>query len=111
MIELTRLNGNRIAVNCDLIQSAESSPDTLLTLVTGEKIIVTESLAEIIDRMAAWRARTLAEAACMNPSNGAAAALHALSATRAVSACGQGDNEEIDEPSAGAMRRRRRAEF
>jgi flagellar protein FlbD len=43
MIELTRLNGHKIAVNCDLIRYAEASPDTVLTLVTGEKLIVLES--------------------------------------------------------------------
>jgi flagellar protein FlbD len=43
MIELTRLNGHKITVNCDLIRYAEASPDTMLTLVTGEKLIVLES--------------------------------------------------------------------
>ena len=43
MIELTRLNGHKIAVNCDLIRYAEASPDTVLTMVTGEKLIVLES--------------------------------------------------------------------
>ena len=37
MIELTRLNGISLVVNSDLIQYAESSPDTTLTLVNGEK--------------------------------------------------------------------------
>jgi flagellar protein FlbD len=43
MIELTRLNGNKIMVNCDLIRYVEASPDTVLTLVTGEKLIVLEN--------------------------------------------------------------------
>jgi flagellar protein FlbD len=43
MVELTRLNGHRIVVNCDLIKLAEATPDTTLTLVTGEKLIVRES--------------------------------------------------------------------
>src|SRR6202020_1167164 len=43
MIQLTRLNGCRLDVNCDLIKYAESSPDTVLTLVTGEKLVVLES--------------------------------------------------------------------
>jgi len=47
MIELTRLNGHKIAVNCDLIRFAEVSPDTVLTLVTGEKLIVRETCAEV----------------------------------------------------------------
>src|ERR1700679_2669509 len=36
MIELKRLNGSPLAVNCDLIKYAEASPDTVLTLITGE---------------------------------------------------------------------------
>jgi len=47
MIQLTRLNGHTIAVNGDLIRFAEASPDTVLTLVTGEKLIVRESCAEV----------------------------------------------------------------
>ncbi len=43
MIHLTRLNGNPLVVNSDLIKYAESSPDTMLTLVNGEKIVVLES--------------------------------------------------------------------
>lgn len=47
MIQLTRLNGHTISVNGDLIRFAEASPDTVLTLVTGEKLIVRESCAEV----------------------------------------------------------------
>ena len=36
MIELTRLNGNPIVLNSDLIKAAEASPDTMLTLINGE---------------------------------------------------------------------------
>jgi flagellar protein FlbD len=51
MIELTRLNGNPLYVNCDLIKWAESAPDTLLTLINGEKIVVRESCAELVERV------------------------------------------------------------
>ena len=40
MIELTRLNGSVMVLNSDLIKIAESSPDTMLTLITGENTIV-----------------------------------------------------------------------
>jgi hypothetical protein len=40
MIELTRLNGSPLAINCDLIKYAEAAPDTVLTLITGEKLVV-----------------------------------------------------------------------
>src|SRR5271166_3297504 len=63
MIELTRLNGISLVVNSDLIQYAESAPDTTLTLVNGEKIIVCESTTEVIDLTVAYRARLMREAA------------------------------------------------
>ena len=44
MIELTRLNGNPMVLNSDLIKTAEASPDTMLTLINGEKLIVREEL-------------------------------------------------------------------
>ena len=67
MIELTRLNGNRLAVNGDLIQFAEAAPDTLLTMVTGEKMLVAESLTEVSERMLAFRARTMCSASGWSP--------------------------------------------
>ena len=51
MIELTRLNGNPLYINCDLIKWAEAAPDTLLTLIDGEKIVVRESCAELVERI------------------------------------------------------------
>ncbi len=59
MIELTRLNGQRFRVNCDLIKSSESSPDTVLTLVTGEKMVVVESPAQIFEAVVSYRAEVL----------------------------------------------------
>jgi flagellar protein FlbD len=51
MIDLTRLNGHRLLVNSDLIKFAEPAPDTTITLVTGEKLIVRESCDELIERV------------------------------------------------------------
>jgi len=62
MIHLTRLNGNPLVVNSDLIKYAESSPDTMLTLVNGEKIVVLESCSEVVERTIAYRARVFGEA-------------------------------------------------
>ena len=63
MIELTRLNGHPMVLNSDLIKTAESSPDTMLTLINGEKLIVRETCEEITTRVLAWRARLLARVA------------------------------------------------
>jgi len=62
MIHLTRLNGNPLVVNCDLIKYVEASPDTVLTLVNGEKIVVRESSDDVVARTVAWRGRLLAAA-------------------------------------------------
>ena len=61
MIHLTRLNGNPLVVNSDLIKYAEASPDTMLTLVNGEKIVVLETCEDVVNRTIAYRARVFAE--------------------------------------------------
>lgn len=63
MIELTRLNGTPMMLNGDLIKSAEASPDTMLTLISGEKLIVREEPAEVAARVVAYRAQLLAAVA------------------------------------------------
>ena len=60
MIELTRLNGSPMVLNSDLIKTAEASPDTMLTLITGEKLIVREECGDVVERVLAYRARLLA---------------------------------------------------
>jgi flagellar protein FlbD len=60
MIELTRLNGRPMMLNSDLIKTAEASPDTMLTLINGEKLIVREEISEVVERVLAYRARLLA---------------------------------------------------
>lgn len=62
MIELTRLNGQKLFVNCDLLKYAEASPDTVLTLLTGDKIVVRESCEEVMALALAFRGRTLSAA-------------------------------------------------
>jgi len=62
MIDLTRLNGHRMVVNCDLIKFAEATPDTTISLVTGEKLIVLETCDELIERILIYRSKVLAQA-------------------------------------------------
>ena len=71
MIELTRLNGNPIVLNSDLIKTAEASPDTMLTLITGEKLIVREEPAVVAERIVSYRAQLLAEVARRLPDQAA----------------------------------------
>jgi len=70
MIELTRLNGRVIMLNSDLIKTAEVSPDTMLTLINGEKLIVRENCDEVVERIIAYRARLLASLARRLPNYG-----------------------------------------
>ncbi|MDO4772687.1 MAG: flagellar FlbD family protein [Bacillota bacterium] len=58
MIKLTRLNGKEFYVNCDLIEFIESTPDTVLSLTTGKKIIVVESIDELIEKIVKYRTET-----------------------------------------------------
>ena len=60
MIEVTRLNGTRMLLNSDLIKTCEASPDTMITLLNGEKLIVREDLTQIRQRVMAYRAQLLA---------------------------------------------------
>jgi len=62
MIQLTRLNNSRLAINSDLIKFVESAPDTVLTLVTGEKVVVREGVAEVIERVREFRRSILCAA-------------------------------------------------
>ena len=56
MIKLTQLNGRPIVVNVDLIEFVESTPDTIVSLTTGKKILVKESDEDVIRLTAAfWR--------------------------------------------------------
>ena len=48
MIFLTRLNDKRVVVNAELIKMIESTPDTLLTLVNGEHMMVRESVEDVV---------------------------------------------------------------
>jgi flagellar protein FlbD len=57
MIEVTRLNGSIFFINPDLIVTFEATPDTVITLTTGEKFIVKESPQELIDRFVTLKKR------------------------------------------------------
>jgi flagellar protein FlbD len=59
MIRLTRLNSQALMVNSDLIKFVEQSPDTLITLISGEKIVVRESADEVLIRVIAFQRSVL----------------------------------------------------
>lgn len=59
MIQLTRLNNKPLMVNSDLIKFVEQSPDTLVTLISGEKIVVLEPASEVLARVINFRRAVL----------------------------------------------------
>ena len=59
MIQLTRLNNHPLVVNSDLIKFVEQAPDTVITLLNGEKIVVRESAQDVLERVVAFRRSVL----------------------------------------------------
>ncbi|MGI5921883.1 MAG: flagellar FlbD family protein [Syntrophomonadaceae bacterium] len=55
MIYLTRLNGNKLMLNIDLIELMEETPDTVITLTTGKKLVVQENTRCIRDKIIKYR--------------------------------------------------------
>ena len=55
MIQLTRLNHVPLVLNSDLIEHVEVTPDTVVTLTTGQKIVVLESAEEVVERIIRFR--------------------------------------------------------
>ena len=55
MIRLTRLNGQQVTVNAELIEAVEETPDTVVSLTTGRKLVVKETADELIARVVAYR--------------------------------------------------------
>ena len=59
VIWVTKLDGTEIAVNSEHILTAEATPDTVLALRDGERLLVKESVAEIMARFLAFRQRAM----------------------------------------------------
>jgi len=55
MIKVTRLNDSQLVINADLIEFVEAIPDTIVSLTTGKKIMVKESIEDIIAKVAEFR--------------------------------------------------------
>lgn len=55
MIDVTRMNNKPFTLNCDLIEMVEETPDTVITLTTGKKIVVKESRQDIKNLVKLYR--------------------------------------------------------
>jgi flagellar protein FlbD len=114
MIELTRLNGQAMVVNCDLIKYMESSPDTMLTLINGEKIVVSEPCEEVARRITAYRASLLMNVFSQIPTGNAVELANVAAGTgglRAMSVEQAIRSEELPDGSEDLAQRRRRKEI
>jgi flagellar protein FlbD len=80
MITLTRLTGAQFALNPDLVERVDCTPDTVITLVDGTKYLVAESLPEVTHLVLEYRARIVAGASAFERYDATSSrrALHAV---------------------------------
>ena len=102
MIQLTRLNSQAFALNTDLIERIEETPDTVLTLIDGTRYVVKEPVDDVIERVISFRARVVERAT----EDHVGAELHVISDHRTtgddIDTDGGVEAEGLDETSAGA---------
>ncbi len=55
MIQATRLNKEEFYINCDLIEFMEETPNTVISMTTGKKLVVEESCSELLDRIIEYK--------------------------------------------------------
>lgn len=55
MIQLTKINGAGIVMNPDLIEYIEETPDTVITITNGDKVVVKDRMVDIIDKVVRYR--------------------------------------------------------
>ena len=55
MIKLSRINGAEVTVNAELIETVDAAPDTIISLTTGKKLMVVESVDQVMEKVLAYR--------------------------------------------------------
>ena len=70
MITLKKLNGSDIVINAELIETVEAAPDTVITLVTGNRFIVKDSVKDVIAKVAEYRKLVFSGRKAINPIEG-----------------------------------------
>ena len=76
MIAVHRLGGEPIFLNADLLESIEATPDTVITLVDGRRIVVADSPEEIAERIVEFRASVLVSAAELRGVSSSVSSIH-----------------------------------
>ena len=69
MIKVTRLNGVGYYLNCEHIETIESTPNTVITLRDGKKLLVSESSEEIIEKIIEYKKRIFDLSSLINKNN------------------------------------------
>lgn len=59
MIRLTKLNNVSFVINCELIETLESTPDTVITLNNGKKYVITETIDEVVEKVVQYKNRII----------------------------------------------------
>jgi flagellar protein FlbD len=57
MIFVTRINDRDVLVNCDQIEMVEEAPDTTITTITGKKVIVRDTVNEVLEKIVTYKRR------------------------------------------------------
>lgn len=70
MIKVTRLNGTPLTVNAELIETIEACPDTVLSLATGNRLVVKEGVDEVVAKVVEYRKKVNSERPAPNPIQG-----------------------------------------
>lgn len=70
MINLTKLNGQSVTINAELIESLEATPDTVISLATGNRFVVRETVEEVIRKILEYRRQVYSSKAVVNPVEG-----------------------------------------
>lgn len=67
MIKITKMGGEKITINAELIESIQATPDTIITLTTNKKIIVKDSVDEIVKKVITYKKKI---ASCLTVKEG-----------------------------------------
>ncbi|NLD45616.1 MAG: flagellar FlbD family protein [Clostridiaceae bacterium] len=57
MIRLRKLNGSSFVLNCELIETLEQTPDTVITTTNGKKLVVAETIDEIVEKVVQYKSK------------------------------------------------------
>ena len=81
MIRITRLDGSELTINSDLLEAIEQTPDTVVTLLNGRKLMVRETVDEVVARVIDYRRKSGVCALLQDHLRAAASATHVAAGT------------------------------